>query len=194
MRTRQLNVSVIGDSPFCVLGLEMMLGNIGVNVLTVYSSLTSLREYEPRGGAIIIDMYFTDIMHVYREAHKINATRGGRFVIFTDTVRSGWNGMTFIRRGEQLDTIRKYLLQGIIGGRNEISIPYERPVMEIDSNITRSEAFVLKEWLRGQTVTDIARLSNRSVKTISSHKRSAMKKLKVSNNCELYGKLLKGQG
>ncbi|MFN1150058.1 LuxR C-terminal-related transcriptional regulator [Serratia liquefaciens] len=49
-------------------------------------------------------------------------------------------------------------------------------MIERDSNITDAEAFVLKAWLRGQTVTDIARLSNRSIKTISSHKRNAMKK------------------
>lgn len=93
METRQLNVSVIGDLPFCVLGVEMMLEAIGVNVLKVYGSLASLREYEPREGAIIIDIYFTEITQVFREVHKKNSSRGGRFVIFSDTVWSGWVGM-----------------------------------------------------------------------------------------------------
>lgn len=194
METRQLNVSVIGDLPFCVLGLEMMLEAIGVNVLKVYGSLASLREYEPSEGAIIIDIYFTEITQVFREVHKLNSSRGGRFVIFSDTVWSGWDGMTFIRRCEQLNTIKNHLLQGVIGGANGISALSNRSLIEQESNITDAEAFVLKEWVRGQTVTDIARSSNRSIKTISSHKRNAMKKLKVSNNWELYGKLSKGEG
>lgn len=44
-----MNVSVIGDTPFCVLELEMMLGTMYVNVSAVYNSLASLRECGSEG-------------------------------------------------------------------------------------------------------------------------------------------------
>lgn len=137
---------------------------------------------------MIIDIYFTDIMQVFREAHKIQSNCGGRFVILSDAVRGSCDGMTFVRRGEQLETMKNIYL-GCIGGSDDIPLLNNPLKVELGTNIILLEAFVLKAWLRGQTLTDIARLNNRSIKTISPHKRNAMKKLMVSSNAELYWKL-----
>ncbi|HGM5420608.1 TPA: helix-turn-helix transcriptional regulator [Serratia liquefaciens] len=188
---RELSVSIVGDSPLGVLGLEVMLGAMGVNIRAVHDRLEALSECEMGGDAIIIDIYFADEMQAFRRAKKMKNETGGRFVIFSDTEWADSDGMTFIRRNEQCETIRTHLLQGIVGDKGEKVLLEQQSNTGPGNNISNSEAFVLKEWLRGRTVTDIARLSNRSIKTISSHKRNAMKKLMVRSNTELYWELVK---
>ncbi|MFN1150063.1 LuxR C-terminal-related transcriptional regulator [Serratia liquefaciens] len=188
---RELSVSIIGDSPFCVLGLEVMLGSMGVNIRAVHDRLEALSECDMGGDAIIIDIYFADEMQAFRSAKKMKNETEGRFVIFSDIEWADSDGMTFIRRNAQCETIKTHLLQGIVGGKGEEALLEQQSDTDPGNNISNSEAFVLKEWLRGRTVTDIARLSNRSIKTISSHKRNAMKKLMVRNNTELYWELVK---
>ncbi|MFN1150141.1 helix-turn-helix domain-containing protein [Serratia liquefaciens] len=188
---RELSVSIIGDSPFCVLGLEVMLGALGVNIRAVHDRLEALNERDMGGDAIIIDIYFADVVQVYRSAKKRKSAVGGRFVIFSDGKWTDSDGMTFIRRNEQCDTIKKNLLQGVIGGNEEEALLDCQSDTALSNNISNVESFVLKEWLLGRTVTDIARLSNRSIKTISAHKRNAMKKLMVRSNTELYWELVK---
>jgi len=188
---RQLNVSIIGDSPFGVLGLQEMLGSIGVNVCTVHDRLEALLECELGEDAIIIDIYFSDEMQVIRRVKEWQIQTGGQFVIFSDVVWTHCDGLTFIRRSEQCDIMKKHLLQGVVGSKGGGSLPKCQPEVGPDDNVSHAEALVLKEWLRGRTVTQIARLSNRSTKTISAHKRRAMKKLMVRGDVELYWKLLK---
>lgn len=188
---RKLSVSIIGDSPVCVLGLEVMLGAMGVNIRAAYDRLAALSECDMGGDAIIIDIYFADEVQVCRSAKKRQSAVGGRFVIFSDGRWTDSDGMTFIRRNEQCNTIKKHLLQGIVGGNEEGTILDCQSNTALNNNISNAESFVLKEWFLGRTVTDIARLSNRSIKTISAHKRNAMKKLMVRSNMELYWELVK---
>ncbi|WP_323097895.1 helix-turn-helix domain-containing protein, partial [Serratia marcescens] len=58
-----------------------------------------------------------------------------------------------------------------------------------EASISGRESYVLREWINGMSVTEIAKRCNRSKKTISSHKRNAMKKLMVRNDRELYWQL-----
>ncbi|MRS17015.1 hypothetical protein GJV06_19220 [Enterobacteriaceae bacterium RIT691] len=52
--------------------------------------------------------------------------------------------------------------------------------------LTAAEKTVIRKLLQGMTVTDIANKTCRSVKTISSQKQSAMRKLQVNSIVELY--------
>ncbi|WP_438272349.1 helix-turn-helix domain-containing protein [Serratia fonticola] len=54
------------------------------------------------------------------------------------------------------------------------------------SLLTRSERNVLIHLFSGLSMTEIAKLLNRSIKTISAHKCSIMRKLGVRNDAELY--------
>ncbi|EHN8761218.1 response regulator transcription factor [Enterobacter asburiae] len=58
--------------------------------------------------------------------------------------------------------------------------------------LSNAEQAVIQEYMRGMTITQIALKKNRSVKTISTQKQTAMKKLGVCNKMELlsrYGHL-----
>lgn len=50
--------------------------------------------------------------------------------------------------------------------------------------ITRSEARVLNNLIEGYSVKDISHYMERSIKTVSTHKRSAFRKLGVRTDCE----------
>lgn len=53
------------------------------------------------------------------------------------------------------------------------------------SRLSLKELEVLRHFLSGKTVSDIANIMNRSVKTISTHKIAAMRKLEVETDHEL---------
>ncbi|MCS4320878.1 CheY-like chemotaxis protein [Serratia sp. BIGb0234] len=113
---RQLSVSIIGDSPFGVLGLKTMLNSMDISVRTAKDRLMALTECEPgEDDAILIDIYFVNATQVLLEATKRKIQCGGQFIIFSEIGWSSCDGMTFIHRCSQADTIKKQLLQGIIG-------------------------------------------------------------------------------
>lgn len=56
----------------------------------------------------------------------------------------------------------------------------------ITENLTRSENEVLSFYLEGMNLTQIARIKNKSIKTISAQKCSVMRKLGVNNDADLF--------
>lgn len=52
-------------------------------------------------------------------------------------------------------------------------------------SLTRREAEVIRLFCSGATITEISRMSHRSVQTVSSQKRSAMRKLGLSRDADL---------
>lgn len=64
-------------------------------------------------------------------------------------------------------------------------MPTEITVGERLSALTVKELEVLRLYVNGQSVTDIAKSQSRSVKTISAQKNSAMRKLEVSSDQDL---------
>lgn len=189
----QLSVSIIGDSPLGVLGLKAMLAAMGVSVRTVKDRMEALSECEPgKDDAILIDMYFANETQVFLEIKKSASLQGIPVVIFSDDIWTSCDGITFIHRCEHADAMKKQLLQGIRrtqGGPR--TPPHRSESTSKQAPISVTETFVLSEWLLGRKISDIARLCNRSVKTISAHKRNAMRKLNVKNNRDLYWKLVK---
>lgn len=191
----QLSVSIIGDSPLGVLGLKAMLAAMGVSVRAVKDRMEALSECEPgKDDAILIDMYFANETQVFLEIKKSASLQGRPVVIFSDALWTSCDGITFIHRCEHAEAMKKQLLQGIRGTQGGPPTPPHRSgstSISKQAPISVTETFVLSEWLLGRKVTDIARFCNRSVKTISAHKRNAMRKLNVKNNRDLYWKLVK---
>ena len=55
-----------------------------------------------------------------------------------------------------------------------------------DNILSRQQTMVLKYIQQGLSLTDISRVTQLSVKTISTHKRAIMRKLGINNNSEFY--------
>ena len=187
-----LRVSIVGDFPLGVLGLKVMLDALGIQVRSVSEQLDTLCACEPeRDDALLVDIYFAQWARVWREAEMLKKRRGGRVIVFGDRrgVRCS-DGMTFIRRNEQADVMKSVLLQSLTR-TPKVRTGLQSVSISSGASISEQESYVLREWIKGMSVTEIAKRCNRSVKTISSHKRSAMKKLMVKNDRELYWQLKK---
>lgn len=52
--------------------------------------------------------------------------------------------------------------------------------------LSRQQAMVVKYTRLGLSLTDISRVTNLSIKTISTHKRAVMRKLDIKNNSDFY--------
>lgn len=67
--------------------------------------------------------------------------------------------------------------------------PLSRPLFNrpprVDA-LSKQQAMVLKYTRQGMSLTDISRITQLSVKTISTHKRAIMRKLGIKNNGEFY--------
>ncbi|HGM5307307.1 TPA: LuxR C-terminal-related transcriptional regulator [Serratia marcescens] len=187
-KKHQMNVSVVGDSPLGVLGLTSMLNSMGIHVRTVSERLDDLFSCEAgKYDAILIDIYLASEARVWKVVEHINMLHSGCFVIFGEGMVRLRRNIAFIHRSEPPRIMKMKLRQAISAHKKGHECT--TTVLPFYKKLSALETFVLSEWINGRTVTEIARQSFRSVKTISSHKRNAMKKLMVKNDRELYWKL-----
>ncbi|WP_067700532.1 MULTISPECIES: LuxR C-terminal-related transcriptional regulator [unclassified Erwinia] len=63
---------------------------------------------------------------------------------------------------------------------------------QLRSPLSKQQAMVVRYTSEGMSLTDISRLTQLSVKTISTHKRAVMRKLGIKNNSEFYQYALAG--
>ncbi|MGP3159466.1 hypothetical protein ACTVR5_12525 [Serratia marcescens] len=111
----KITVSVVGDSPLCILGLKVMLASLDINVCSLKNRLDANLRYEATWERItIIDLYFCSEAQVLLEVEKIKSQRSGRFVIFSDTPRKSSDDVIFINRNEKAEEMKRQLYQGIL--------------------------------------------------------------------------------
>lgn len=60
------------------------------------------------------------------------------------------------------------------------------------SNLTQSEVIILSSLLEGDSMTCLSKRNRLNYKTISSHKRNAMSKMRISTTAQLYGLFIGG--
>jgi two-component system capsular synthesis response regulator RcsB len=100
--------------------------------------------------------------------------------------------ISLIAQGDSLKQIRQDLEQWLMGCKvcsASIALHFERARAQINSGLqvlTRTERRILQNLLAGLSLTEIASLSHRSVKTVSAHKCNSMRKLGVCNDLELF--------
>lgn len=100
--------------------------------------------------------------------------------------------ISLIAQQEQSEQIYRDLAEALTGGHVHspsikqclINMKALKPLDQ--SLLTRSERKVLIHLFSGLSLTEIAKLLNRSIKTISAHKCSIMRKLGVRNDAALY--------
>ncbi|EOG2476907.1 TPA: hypothetical protein SMF39_004393 [Serratia marcescens] len=111
----KITVSVVGDTPLCILGLKVMLASLVINVCSLKNLLdANLRCEATWELIIIIDLYFCSEAQVLLEVEEIKSQRSGRFVIFSDIPRKSSEDVIFINRSEKADEMKRQLYQGIL--------------------------------------------------------------------------------
>lgn len=83
-----------------------------------------------------------------------------------------------------LSTELVHFIKGLTG-----TVALSKPTAQKDISLTPKESEVLRLLLRGLTISDISTRLNRTKQTVSAQKKSAMRKLGVTSEYELYQQL-----
>lgn len=124
-----------------------------------------------------------DATEYLRAGAKSFMWKGTSLKCFDDALNSVLRGEHWIEGGVE----EYYRMATLADKENDLTAPEK--VFRVLSD---AEQGVIKEYMNGLTVTQIALKKNRSVKTISAQKQTAMRKLGVCNQMELlsrYGHL-----
>ncbi|MNJ64122.1 Transcriptional regulatory protein RcsB [compost metagenome] len=135
-----------------------------------------------------------EALHQFHKAHPLTkvvvytSVRDSKVLFFLRHILE----FSVISRQEPIDDIYDYIRLAVSG--EYISSPLivklidELPHSDsfITVNLTRNENEVLSFYLEGMNLTQIARMKNRSIKTVSAQKCSGMRKLGVSNDADLF--------
>lgn len=205
-----INVAIIDDHPICARGLELVCKSIpDVNVSGVYYSLKSFSEADEGThlDLLILDMQLpacegshckiikelkithpdTKILSV-SESHnvrdRIKAFRSGAqgYMNKCDTLESLRHTI------EKTTKIKQCFHSSIAPDESLSSDTFVGEARQYASLLTAAEIRVLIGILNGSSLSSIASRHGLSVKTISSQKRSMMKRCGVKNDIELFQK------
>lgn len=154
--------------------------------LMVCLSVARISQYE--GVAVMVISSAKnpiDATEYLRAGAKSFMWKGTPLTYFDDALNAILRGEHWIE-----DSVEEYYRIATLAGKeNDLTGPEK-----VFSVLSDAEQGVIKEYMNGMTVTQIALKKNRSVKTISAQKQTAMRKLGVCNQMELlsrYGHLRK---
>lgn len=130
------------------------------------------------------------IANHFPQTHILVVTMMSNPLVMASLYKAGASGV--VLKSDPPDTL-KAALETIRIGRQffhpslmaQQSICKQTPDIQLADALSRKEIEVLRRFINGQSLKDIAYDLSRSIKTISNQKRSAMRKLHVSNDQEL---------
>lgn len=102
-------------------------------------------------------------------------------VMISNTLAAGAAGV--ISKGETLDELARAILR-VAAGHDHVPLNYRDEHAE--HRLSQAEREVLQLCLSGMTVTDIAQQRHRSIKTISTQKHAAFRKLGLRTDRDLF--------
>ncbi|WP_411850979.1 response regulator [Stenotrophomonas sp. LGBM10] len=102
-------------------------------------------------------------------------------VIISSAMHAGANGV--VTKNDRLDELARAIVQVAQG---ETYIPPEYGAEPDESHLSNAEREVLQLCMTGMTVSEIARKRHRSIKTISTQKQAAFRKLGLRSDGDLF--------
>lgn len=201
-----LNIALIDNSPLAVLGLEHGLEetSFDINIVSVTNNFLQLENDLKNNkidivflGILVVDEKpFYSIKQIYQFMRRWPDVK---FVLYTD-----------IKNKNVLQYL-SYIQVDAILSRNDCLNNLQKNIFEIVKNnffcsnhciemltkntpglnstnrvMTNNEIEVLDKFSLGNSVSEIAAKSQRSIKTVSNHKRNAMSKLGIETDSELH--------
>lgn len=205
-----LKVVLADDHPIVLFGVRMALENEpGIEVSGEAQDSTALVELmdKVKPDVLISDFYMPGGKHGdgltlvsfvkrrYPDVKLIILTMMTNPSILDNIVTAGAEGVLLKSSGHDnlVDAIR-----AVVQGRKYIGAAVQALLNEVKVNnlnsrgdrgqkvLSSKESEVMRLFVNGHTVSEIANMLNRSVKTISHQKISAQQKLGVANDKELY--------
>lgn len=200
-----MRIIVADDHPAVAIGISSVLQGANSAVVTPVTTPTDLLHLLRGAGAdlVVCDLNMPGPGHVdgFRLVEQLRRHQPAVPIIVLTMIRIAPVLRTLIGMGigglvHKRDTLHELSLAAtcvIDGGKyvsGSIMSSLGGATVMLDANdgkqLTYREADVLRLLAAGHTVTEIARLLNRSVKTISGHKADLMQKLGASSDLDLY--------
>jgi two-component system, NarL family, captular synthesis response regulator RcsB len=203
-----VNVSVIDDHPLCAMGIASVCQSIDwVKVCDVHYSVDSFINEKNSVDVelIILDMQLSSSDGTHAEVidklkkfvpnAKILSVSGGYYERDRhEAYRSGSHGFASKTESlkslkEKIETVCKDNPENLFPVRIDgdmLFIPSRDEDFNNFATLTLSEKKVLTGLMNGFSITSLAEIFGRSIKTISSQKRSLMKKMGARTDIDLF--------
>lgn len=201
----KINLAIIAITPLVRLGMSQLIQDLqpGFRPVLVVSSLFDVWEKLEQADitTLLVELSGTP-MEQLGTAQQLLRLQGDRstlnIVVYTACrnveilLLLAHRPISLIAHHEPLEQLRQDLVSALVHGKvyspgikrhlNQAKSP-----KRLSSNtLTHSERNVLEQLLTGVSVTDIAARYQRSIKTISAHKCSCMRKLGARSDAELF--------
>lgn len=199
-------IGILNDSPLNLLGLEQFLLSLNPRISGI-QKFTSAEPLLLKGTACNLELLVCDLVALEGTADyraKVLKTLCSlyprlRLVIYSynrnaDLLQNLDHStqISLISRHETLQITQEYFLQVLAGFkvcspfiRSEI-VKYTSISMTLAKKLTDNEIQVLESLFSGISIAEMSYRFKRNVKTLSAHKRSAMRKLGVVSDAALY--------
>ncbi|WP_174847842.1 response regulator transcription factor [Yersinia artesiana] len=201
-----MNIALVDSSPLAVLGLEHGLKekNLDINVVSISDNFKQLEHDLSHkkidivflGILVVDDKPFHSIKQVYQLKKRWPDIK---FALYTDI-----NSVSVLRylsymqmdailsRSDCLNNLQNNIIEiskGEFFCNNNYNGELTKNTIGRNSTnrmMTNNEIEILDRVSLGESVSEIAVQSQRSIKTVSNHKRNAMSKLGIETDLELY--------
>ncbi|EMJ3155021.1 response regulator transcription factor [Yersinia enterocolitica] len=201
-----MNIALVDRSPLAVLGLEHGLKEktLDINIVSIAGNFQQL-EYELNHKDI--DIVFIGILvaddkpfHSIKQVYQLKIRWPDiKFVLYTDIKSisvlrylSYMKMDAILSRSDCLNNLKNNIIKiskGEFFCSNNYSGELTKSAIGRNSTnrmMTNNEIEVLDRVSLGESVSEIAVQSQRSIKTVSNHKRNAMSKLGIETDSELH--------
>lgn len=203
----RIRLAIADDHPLVILAVERLAGQFpNVEVMSRNANSTQLDESlaRTRCDVAIVDFYMPGgrfgegvemIRHLaqrYPAVHLVVLSRNGDAALVKQALEAGAHA--FLSKEDRLDLI--YLaIVSVLANETYLGPTIRRMLTLADTEkqarfirqrLTNRELDVIERYARGANITEIARDLERSVKTISAQKCSAMRKLDLASDAALF--------
>nr|WP_241391632.1 helix-turn-helix domain-containing protein [Yersinia frederiksenii]ULG19991.1 helix-turn-helix transcriptional regulator [Yersinia frederiksenii] len=201
-----LNFSIMSNNFYIRTAISELVTNV-LNDLNISLSLNINNKYCNNGGSLFIDMDYMDSLGKLNSImKKINFTNLFIIILRKDYVfykklfcGGKKNKITYIFLDDPLSAFKEKIMMELetTSVNNTKKIEPSKITLEhciINNKFTKQEGEFIKYFKMGLSNSNIAKILNKSEKTISCQKRSAMKKIGVKTDRELFCKVWWGDG
>lgn len=202
---KKLRIAIADDHPLVLAGLNDLLANdLRFEVTGTLSSPTALIQHiqEHMPDIVLCDFvmpgdnrygdglnFASYMIRNFPRIRLLVVTMISNPLVISSLYRCGVSGVILktdppLELLRALDTLRlgRRYLRSDMDVRAELA---DADDADATASLSPKEIEVLRRFIDGQSLTDIAHSLNRSLKTISNQKRSAMRKLNLNNDQEL---------
>ena len=188
---RVLNISIVDNNQYFMMGFRQVLFDFYL------TKNIHVRFIDSNMSEELVDILFYSSPHnVTIDFHRLFRNGLSQSLIFVIRDKNEINLSQMLRCVKKNESIYRHqsidLILDIIEQARAIEHPSLVPTYDLTEIITRREYEVLHFLKLGKRLTDVAYYMNLSIKTVSAHKRSAMRKLNFERNTELFYWMLNG--